>query len=334
MTRCIPLAFITVLAFALSSASRVPAADTTLVTLDKMTPTACRLHMLPSGKAAVVVMQSPHSILDATTARHLGDAARASKQMWHDMFQAGRSSKSFFVYKRWADEGVHVIDLDRLLEYEIDLKNTLVHDYDVSPDGRILAVTHKDVHLFDLRTMEPMGHLPRPKDDCYATSIAFSPDSKHVIVTNGGFPRHKEHGGFPRTITRWRLDDRAADRTVECDGASSDTAVTPDGKTFITNGSRRGLERYEFQTLERLGALPINSAPDSIDFSPDGKCLLVRAGEVGKGMMIIDTTTWDVLARYQTNPDEAVSDAKFLSNNEVVYRLHPETRTIRKWTWK
>jgi WD40 repeat protein len=292
---CIWLTHVMVLGLTFPLVTRVSAEDTILVTLKETIPTACRLHVRAAAKGVVVAMEKPHGIYDSTNGDLLGNASRVSKEVWRNTSRSGASQQSYFLYMSRSDESVHVIDVDRKQEFEVELKNLLIEDFAVSPDGHWLAVTRKDVHLFNLPTMEPAGTLARPKVDCNATSVAFSPDSKHLIVTNGGVPGHKEHGGFPRSITRWRMDGFVGEQTVECDFVPLETAVLPDGKTFIANGSVMGLERFDVYTLRRLEPVKFDFAPRGFDFSPDGKCLLIRAEKAGKGMMIVDTTTWDVL---------------------------------------
>jgi len=327
------------LLFAIST-NDVCKADVTTIELGRDIPKAHFLHTFDDGAGVLVGVEGDHPIYSWPKGTLLGKPTLVSKQRWKETHADPRSKNRLVaipcrLYSSF--NGLLIVDTNQLVRFEINLSSIRfahIDDYEISPDNRLLAVTAKDVLIYDMMTMEQVAVLARPKVDCNATSVAFSPDSKHLIVTNGGVPGHQERGGFPRSITRWRMDGFVAEQTVECDFVPLETAVLPDGKTFIANGSVMGLERYDVYTLRRLEPVRFDFAPRGFDFSPDGKCLLIRAEKVGKGMMIVDTTTWDVLARYQTNPDEAVSDAKFLSNNEVVYRLYPETRTIRKWTWK
>jgi len=227
-----------------------------------------------------------------------------------------------------------------LVRFEINLSSirfSHIDDYEISPDNRLLAVTAKDVLIYDMMTMEQVAVLARPKDDCNATTVAFSPDSRHLIVTNGGVATDPEQGGYPWTITRWRLSDFTAEQTEECKTVPKQTLVTPDGKTIILNPER--LLLFDFQTLrliERKECAVRNTG--MISYSPNHKYVVIPGCNIDTGLEIVDAQTWKRLAHLPTKG--LVGSARFLADDSVIFR-HVEDTTqrqyhsvLKKWTWK
>jgi hypothetical protein len=323
--------------FCLFSALPVAADDVSTVTAPPPVDSAYTLETATDSNVFIVRSRQDYPLFDLATERFIGACSKATKESWADPQGQAKSGPHFIVLPSWNHRGVSIIDVKRLLSYDLNLSSRSVHDFEISPDRRLLAVTVKDVVIYDVSTLDRVAVLPCPNKGSDATSVAFTPDSGYLIVTNGGHPTDKGQGGSPLTITRWRLSDFSAERTEDCPAAPKQTVVTPDGRTVILNPEvLLLLDRESLQSKEKRQSAVGNIG--RISFSPNGKYLVVPGAHEDSAIEIIAIQTWKSVALLKTKG--VVGSARFMSDDEVVF-LHVEDvsdplfrKQIKRWAWR
>ena len=150
----------------------------------------------------------------------------------------------------------------------------LLHDAELSPDGRILATCGYDkvIELRDaatgklLRTLE--GHTGPVYD------VAFSPDGRALVS-----------GSADDTCKVWRVEDGARlDTLPQPLKAVNACRFSPDGASIIAGGADCNIRVWRFASRDKPGINPMTTARYAheaaivrLDFSPDGSRLISLA---------------------------------------------------------
>ena len=154
-----------------------------------------------------------------------------------------------------------------------------------SPDGKFIAMgtgyhrnaaadKRSDVLVWDASTLKVIGDAPLFENTTGNSAIAFSPDSKFMIVG--------DHDGMLRI---WRTTDWTMEETGELKGINDtlSIAVSPDSR-FIAQGSYHGLVIWDYPKRTKRHVLRNVSITD-VGFSPDGRTLIATMldakGKVG-----------------------------------------------------
>jgi WD40 repeat protein len=156
----------------------------------------------------------------------------------------------------------------------------LVRSLALAPDGKTLTYgTHPDglVHIWDLSTNK---HLVPPwkADPHCIVSIAYSPDSKKVVVARETIAIHE-------TATGKRLNP-----TTESESHIRQVEYGPDGKRVAVWRWDHTIELWDTNSWQKKATLrPQISQVTSMAFSPRGQYLTTAEGDGGQGFI----SHWD-----------------------------------------
>jgi WD40 repeat protein len=137
-----------------------------------------------------------------------------------------------------------------------------------SPDGKILAIgANKTVRLWDVAAGKFLGAPPRPRGSDFH-AIAFSPDSKKVLIGGGT--------SGPRI---WSVaTGKPVPKVLSHDDYAHAVAFSPDGKTVLTGSNDETAQMWDAAKGEPLGEPLLHQGyVHSVAYSPDGKRLLTAS---------------------------------------------------------
>ncbi|RPH60864.1 MAG: hypothetical protein EHM81_05420 [Chloroflexi bacterium] len=173
----------------------------------------------------------------------------------------------------------------------------MAHDYypSFSPDGNIVLYASNRAGMFNLfLKLISSGILVQLTDDIgEVSSASFSPDGSQVVFSNSV-------GGAPSGL--WLVDKDGKNPQMIYDGTGNiaSPVFAPNGKSVaFAMSSPEALETYDvyiwdFET-QTVGAVTKGRLPDaggSVDWSPDGRALLLFAGTSGDH----DIFTFDIVS--------------------------------------
>ncbi len=139
----------------------------------------------------------------------------------------------------------------------------------LSPRGKFLVVSverENAISLFDCasgKLLRLEGHHD------FASGLDFSPDSA-VLAS----------GSMDGTIRLWRTADGATAGVLPGHlQETTDVAFSPDGRTLASVGQEESLKLWHLPTMREVYSQPLPHAGQHLQFSPDGKRLIVNTKE-------------------------------------------------------
>jgi WD40 repeat protein len=208
---------------------------------------------------------------------------------------------------------IHVSRTGEELQSLGELKNPPYADYRFSPDGSLLALSHRnaietgdDIELWDTETT----HLRRRFSTSYARSrpvMAFSPNGKTLAVAFGGQTNQPTMVG----ARLFDLDTGAELKTLAEPGpTATSVAFSPDGSLLAVGGYLdSNVHVWDVRSGERSELTPggVKGSPVVLEFSPDGTTL--ACGSSQGGVQLWDAATGDA----KSSPEQNLSSCSRLS---------------------
>ncbi len=191
-------------------------------------------------------------------------------------------------------------------------------DFDVSPDGKTLAVAAGGAQLWNVSTGQKIG---RPTGGSNADSVAFNPDGTLLAIGD-------QNGNF-------QLWDVATQRPARIAAASEfPDPFSPDGKIAATGAGPNEpneIQLFNVTSGQRIGTPMTGSAelpPVTVTFSPDGARL---ATVVGSGTIRL----WDVATQQEIGAPMSAGAAPVysvaFSPDGTILATGDSDGTIRLW---
>jgi len=176
-----------------------------------------------------------------------------------------------------------------------------------SPDSKTLLVTNHDkdnsLKLWDVETGKLLAHLKYRERDNYMGSGEFTSDGKLIIGST------REH------LHVWDAVSYKHLRQIPLhQGATGRFALSPDGKIAAVVAPNLAAILYDTETGRIQGEIVGDGRVQTIQFSPDGKWLVVNAQD--------RVVIWDVATR---------KELKFLSHEQIkveYIRFSPDGKSI------
>jgi WD40 repeat protein len=138
-------------------------------------------------------------------------------------------------------------------------------DVSLSPDGRILAIEHRErnVEIIDVTTLRHRAWLPESKT---VSPIRFTPDGRYIV---GG-----SYKGWARlwSTRTWQPATRPLAGHA---GGTLELSTSPNGRTLAAGSTDGTIRLYDLPTQQPLGA-PLPGVPNRAvipQFTPDGAYL-------------------------------------------------------------
>ena len=144
----------------------------------------------------------------------------------------------------------------------------------LSPDGKVAATASRDgtVKLWDPGTGALIRTLDGKGDPIL--SIAFSPDGKTLVASNGTVRGDR---GFARV---WDVATGTSRRTHEIPSKVEHVTVSPDGKLLVASTGKHGAQAFDLAEGTAFpGFGPAAGSVREAGFSPDGSLVFLRSGK-------------------------------------------------------
>jgi WD40 repeat protein len=139
----------------------------------------------------------------------------------------------------------------------------------LSPDGKILASAHEEVHLWDTGTGKELRRLPAT---VRANAVAFTPDGKTLLTGfhDGSIQHWKVGTGERLRETTGPTNEKSRSFNVGC-------AFSPDSKRFITRSYPEGFSVWDVASGKRNIHVKNEGIPFgyALALSPEGRTLAV-----------------------------------------------------------
>jgi hypothetical protein len=207
------------------------------------------------------------------------------------------------------------------------LKRTLTdsehdsHCLQLSNDEEKLAVAmnDNDARFWHLPSDSRIG-LESPHKDRKCRCVAFSPDSKILLVGSGG------------GILGWHVADDMRGGAGNADGQNDalthSIAFSPDGATVVTGHADGAVRLWTAEDLSHQKALTGHTGDVfSVQFSPDGK--RIASGGADKTIRVWNATTGEIERKFTGHTDGVSCVAFYGSNDRLV--SGSLDKTVRAW---
>jgi serine/threonine protein kinase/WD40 repeat protein len=195
----------------------------------------------------------------------------------------------------------------------------LVNDIAFSPDGATLAsIGGGPIRLWDVATGHSLLSLP----DVVGGALTFSPDSKHLAITD-----HRSNGNGGVTI--WDLDNGTGTKVLRgLTGVVEKTAFSRDGGLVAATSQEWQVAVWDLSSgyllhlFDPPPGLYIDNA--SLAFSPDGRFLAFAGGD---SATMWDTKTGTELRQWSLDP--GFMDVLAFAGLDQLFLLRMETKDMR-----
>jgi len=195
----------------------------------------------------------------------------------------------------------------------------------LSPDGRTLVICNMDkrpvIRFCDVVRSQVEDPIPLKLDDRVQTQMAFSADSKTLVLQRVGKGHAKIH--------IWDMDRRT--ETIVSPSNTQDysgqIALSPDGKILATVPfTYKGVRLWDTRTLKELP--PLLKQPEAymvaIAFSPDGKQLAVSHFHFGSLVRLYDLASRKEVRQFRGKGSQVFhlaysADGKYLTAGDGAY---------------
>ncbi len=171
-----------------------------------------------------------------------------------------------------AGVGSHVVvyDLESGTQKYRFRQSSNAYSGDISSDGKLLAVSGREILLANLETGKAIGSFG--KGEPALRAVAFTPDAKTLVA-----------GNDDGVIQVWDVATKRVKKTLPQQPLNIyDLAISPDGKTLATamGDYKRRAESGEIKLWDLESGKPLQTLPDystwfyDVDFTPDGEQLI------------------------------------------------------------
>jgi WD40 repeat protein len=178
----------------------------------------------------------------------------------------------------------------------------LLHDAELSPDGRLLATCGYEpfIQFWDATTGELVRRLEGHNGPVY--DLAFSPDGRFLVS-----------GSADDTCKVWRVaDGLRMDTLAQPLKEVSSCAFTPDGQFVVATGADNNVRVWKFISRERPDINPMvvarfaHEAPIlKAALTPDGSKLITLGAD--RSVKVWDTSDYAEIEAWQDQPDVAAA---------------------------
>lgn len=227
-----------------------------------------------------------------------------------------------YEYDFWAHKAtsahliVHDVESGEVIRYN-NFSTPALWDIAISPDGKTYAALSEmdpesetsTISLWDMDTGNLVDTIE--SNNCEATSIAFTPDNKSLIVS---FLNRKN----PDRIVIFDLDTGLETKIIK-ERSVANIQFSGDGRIFAAGSTLRGeVIIWDSNTYEEIWRIMyIRNPPDDIALSSDGELLVVvdesalMAWNVSSKKQILNMDSWDQIKWYQCV--DISNDGKFVA---------------------
>jgi len=183
-----------------------------------------------------------------------------------------------------------------------------IWDMAISPDGKYLVTSSRDktARLWDFATGETIRIFSEHTD--IVSGIAFSSDGKYVVT-----------GSYDHTARLW---DVATGQTLQVftgQIAIEFIAISPDGRNIVTT-SHGEVRVWDVATGKTVYVF-IEDAKHmflGVDYSPDGKYILVASDDKDNEVRLWDAVTWEQVRVFNYGTPIGVQAVAFSPNGKTI----------------
>lgn len=244
-----------------------------------------------------------------------------------------------YEYDFWAHKAtsahliVHDVESGKVIRYH-NFSTPALWDIAISSDGKTYAALSEmdpesetsTISLWDMDTGNLVDTIE--SNNCEATSIAFTPDNKSLIVS---FLNRKN----PDRIVIFDLDTGLETKVIK-ELSVANIQFSDDGHIFAAGSTLRGeVIIWDSNTYEEIWRITyIRNPPDDIALSSDGELLVVvdeselMAWNLSSKKQILNMDSWDQIKWYQcvdiSNDDKFVAVVASLDEDSK-YNLDSDT---------
>ncbi|KAL7299449.1 hypothetical protein TKK_0007692 [Trichogramma kaykai] len=184
---------------------------------------------------------------------------------------------------------------DKINEIRLPSEVTNMKKFEVSPDGKIIAVIGKAgwIRLLSMKTKELIDSFNMNKE---CKSIAFSPDGSKLFSNGEGME-----------VYVWDLQSRSFNKKFHDDGTGATLAVSPNGQ-YLASGSKQGVVNvYKMQDILSNNKpqpvkilLNLQTSITALKFNPTSEILAFASSKKENAFKMLHMPTLTVFQNFPT----------------------------------